>query len=124
MEDFLALIKSTGGILKVKHKYAKMYISGTWHFGESVKTENENKEWFYLLDNGESYKEDQLIIGKENIREYKIKKIQEYLVKLKTKEYICNIYRRKKIIKMKSILTSRSLSRSSENIRGVIDMHT
>ena len=81
MEDFLVLIKSTGDVHKVKHKYAKMYISGSWHFGENEKNKEEfkteNKEWFYLLDNGESYKEDELILGKENIREYKIKKIQE-----------------------------------------------
>ena len=31
--------------------------------------------WYYILDNGEEFKENEIIIGVDNIRDYKINQI-------------------------------------------------
>lgn len=86
-----ALIKKTGEILDIKFHYKTLSFSidvgeskskktkkETWVFsGEEYNIEEKpNKsEPYYVLSNGEQYSEDEVVVGTDEIRDWKIKNI-------------------------------------------------
>lgn len=86
-----ALVLSTGEIFNIKTKYLTFKINISFPF-ESDETkdisdkiemepykiydmEEKDESAMYILENGISYKEKELIVGSSNIREFKIKNL-------------------------------------------------
>lgn len=72
-----ALIKETGQILDIKENWMKSQITSSFRFDDLETNEFKNKSLgrFYVLSDGIEYPEDELIIGTDNIREFKLKGI-------------------------------------------------
>ena len=72
-----ALIKETGQILDIKENWMKSQITSSFSFDDLETKEFKNKSLgrFYVLSDGIEYPEDELIIGTDNIREFKLKGI-------------------------------------------------
>lgn len=72
-----ALIKETGQILDIKENWMKSYVTSSFRFDdlETKEFKNESLGRFYVLSDGIEYPEDKLIIGTDNIREFKLKGI-------------------------------------------------
>lgn len=80
----IAIVKTTGEELKIKNIWGQFTIEielpeelskfiNLSPPTDSIK--DKGKSWHYLLENGIRYTEDELIVGKSNIREYKINQI-------------------------------------------------
>jgi hypothetical protein len=72
-----ALIKETGQILDIKENWMKSQVTSSFSFDDLETKEFKNKSLgrFYVLSDGIEYPEDELIIGTDNIREFKLKGI-------------------------------------------------
>lgn len=72
-----ALIKETGQILDIKENWMKSQVTSSFRFDDLETKEFKNKSLgrFYVLSDGIEYAEDELIIGTDNIREFKLKGI-------------------------------------------------
>lgn len=82
-----ALVIETGEVLDIEFQYLTKKVNISFvleeissNFESQIlafeKESSEDKEGnFYVLSNGQKYQEDELIIGIDNIREYKLKKI-------------------------------------------------
>jgi hypothetical protein len=72
-----ALIKETGQILDIKENWMKSLVTSSFNFDDLETKEFKNKSLgrFYVLSDGIEYPEDELIIGTDNIREFKLKGI-------------------------------------------------
>jgi hypothetical protein len=72
-----ALIKETGRILDIKENWMKSYVNYSFSFDDLETKEFKNKSLgrFYVLSDGIEYPEDELIIGQDNIREFKLNNI-------------------------------------------------
>lgn len=82
-----ALVIETGEILDIEFQYLTKKVNISFvleeissNFESQIlafeKESSEDKEGnFYVLSNGQKYSEDELIIGLDSIREYKLKKI-------------------------------------------------
>lgn len=72
-----ALIKETGQILDIKENWMKSQVTSSFRFDDLETKEFKNKSLgrFYVLSDGIEYPEDELIIGTDNIREFKLKGI-------------------------------------------------
>lgn len=82
-----ALVIKTGEVLDIEFQYLTKKVNISFDISDSLleeissnfkfeKESSEDKEGnFYVLSNGQKYSEDELIIGLDNIREYKLKKI-------------------------------------------------
>ena len=72
-----ALIKETGQILDIKENWMKSQFTSSFSFDDLETNEFKNKSLgrFYVLSDGIEYPEDELIIGTDNIREFKLKGI-------------------------------------------------
>lgn len=72
-----ALIKETGEIFDIEDRYMKSYVNTTFSF-DDLETKNfESKPLgkFCKLSNNNEYKIEELVIGIDNIREWKLKGI-------------------------------------------------
>lgn len=92
-----ALIKETGEILDIKSKFQKMKLKididnfpdylkeslkgfedDVWIKSDPDKYQIKNNEGsYYILSDGGKYQDDEVIVGLDNIREYKLKNIIE-----------------------------------------------
>ncbi len=82
-----ALVIETGEVLDIDFQYLTKKVNISFDISDSLleeissnfkfeKESSDDKEGnFYVLSNGQKYSEDELIIGLDNIREYKLKKI-------------------------------------------------
>ena len=72
-----ALIIETGQILDIKENWMKSQVTSSFSFDDLETKEFKNKSLgrFYVLSDGIEYPEDELIIGTDNIREFKLKGI-------------------------------------------------
>ncbi len=72
-----ALIKETGQILDIKQNWMKSQVTSSFSFNDLETKEFKSKSLgrFYVLSAGVEYPEDKLIIGTDNIREFKLKGI-------------------------------------------------
>jgi hypothetical protein len=72
-----ALIKETGQILDIKENWMKSQVTSSFSFDDLETKEFKNKSLgrFYVLSDGIEYPEDELIIGQDNIREFKLNNI-------------------------------------------------
>ena len=72
-----ALIKETGQILDIKENWMKSQVTSSFSFDDLETKEFKNKSLgrFYVLSDGIEYPEDELIIGIDAIREFKLKGI-------------------------------------------------
>lgn len=86
-----ALIKATEEIFKISSQYFKVYIKVDIEVEDQIievlskqkgqreelkrDSEFELDDSYYTLENGVEYKEEELIIGLQKIREYKLSKI-------------------------------------------------
>jgi hypothetical protein len=92
MDKDKAIVISTGEILEVKSFYKIMnltiefpedlsWVSGSVQefdrkiFVKSDKVETSKPGDYYILSDGKKYSGDELIVGLDNIREYKLKKL-------------------------------------------------
>lgn len=86
--DKKALVKETGEIQEVKSEYQVAYITATFNFDLSDEQSDEIKKMtfvhdsepqkegtHYTLSNGKTYHEEDVIVGVDNIRDEKLKKI-------------------------------------------------
>jgi hypothetical protein len=72
-----ALIKKTSEVLDIEDIFMKSYVTSSFSFDDLETKEFNNKSLgkFYVLSDGIEYPEDELIIGTDNIREFKLKGI-------------------------------------------------
>lgn len=77
-----ALIKETGEIFDIVERYMKSYVNTTFSFDDLGKVDFEKPNFdskplgkFCKLSNNNEYKIEELVIGTDNIREYKLKGI-------------------------------------------------
>jgi hypothetical protein len=72
-----ALIIETGQILDIKQNWMKSQVTSSFSFNDLETKEFKSKSLgrFYVLSDGVEYPEDKLIIGTDNIREFKLKGI-------------------------------------------------
>lgn len=83
-----ALIKETGEIFDVRQTYKKMWMSFEINFSDVLKTDevkeetwtkssvsNEAEGTYYILSDDNKYFEEELVVGMDNIRDWKIKNI-------------------------------------------------
>lgn len=72
-----ALIIETGDIFDIEERYMKSYVNATLSFDDLGKEDFESKPLgkFCKLSNNNEYKIEELVIGTDNIREYKLKGI-------------------------------------------------
>ena len=83
-----ALVKETGEIKEVKDKYSVQYITMSFNFELDDKQMEDIKEMtfvhdsepqeegdYYTLDDGKTYKDKDVIVGTDEIRDHKLKKI-------------------------------------------------
>jgi hypothetical protein len=72
-----AIIKETGQILDIKENWMKSYVTSSFRFDDLETKEFKNKSLgrFYVLSDGIEYPEDELIIGIDAIREFKLNNI-------------------------------------------------
>ena len=72
-----ALIKETGQILDIKENWMKSQVTSSFSFDDLETKEFKNKSLgrFYVLSDGIEYPEDELIIGIDAIREFKLNNI-------------------------------------------------
>lgn len=80
-----ALIKKTGEIFDIEERYMKSYVTTSFYFNLNDTDEKEKSETdefeskhlgnFFKLSNGKEYSEKQLVIGIDDIREFKLKGI-------------------------------------------------
>lgn len=85
MSEDKALVIETGEILDIKFQYFTKKVNISFDISDSLmeeisskfeKESSEDKEGnLYMLSNDKKYSENELIIGLDNIREYKLKKI-------------------------------------------------
>ena len=83
-----ALVKETGETHEVKDKYSVKYITASFTFELDDKQIEELKEMtfvhdsepqeegdYYTLDDGKTYKDKDVIVGTDEIRDHKLKNI-------------------------------------------------
>ena len=72
-----ALIKKTGEIFDIEERYMKSYVNATFSFDDLGKEDFESKPLgkFCKLSNNNEYKLEELVIGIDNIREWRLKRI-------------------------------------------------
>lgn len=83
-----ALVKETGETKEVKDKYSVKYITMSFNFELDDKQMEDIKEMtfvhdsepkeegdYYTLDDGKTYHEKDVIVGTDEIRDHKLKKI-------------------------------------------------
>lgn len=72
-----ALIIETGEIFDIKERYMKSYVNATLSFDDLGKEDFESKPLgnFCKLSNNNEYKIEELVIGTDNIREWRLKRI-------------------------------------------------
>lgn len=69
-----ALIIETGEIFDIEQRYMKSYVNTTFSFDDLGKEDFESKPLgkFCKLSNNNEYKLEELVIGTDNIREFKL----------------------------------------------------
>lgn len=72
-----ALIIETGEIFDIEERYMKSYINASINFIdlETKNFESKSLGKFCKLSNNNEYKIEELVIGTDNIREWKLKRI-------------------------------------------------
>lgn len=73
-----AMIIKTGEILEVNHHFNKSFIIASFNFDDdkySSKINDKLNDKFYVLSDGKEYPCRQLVIGSDNIREWKLNNI-------------------------------------------------
>jgi hypothetical protein len=72
-----ALIKKTGEVLDIHDIFKKSHVTSSFTFDDLETKDFKSKSLgkFYLLSNGYEYPEDQLVVGREDIREWKLNNI-------------------------------------------------
>ena len=74
-----AMIKETGEILEVNHHFTKSFIIASLNFDDdnkySSKINDKLNDKFYVLSDGKEYIHSKLVIGVDNIREWKLNNI-------------------------------------------------
>ena len=72
-----ALIIETGEIFDIVERYMKSYVNATFPFDDLGKEDFESKPLgkFCKLSNNNEYKIEELVIGIDNIREWRLKRI-------------------------------------------------
>ena len=69
-----AMIKETGEILDVDNHFIKSFIISSLNFDDNKYLSKLNDK-FYVLSDGEEYIHSKLVIGVDNIREWKLNNI-------------------------------------------------
>ena len=74
-----AMIKETGEILEVDNHFTKSFIITSFNFDDdnkySSKINDKLNDKFYVLSDGKEYIHSKLVIGVDNIREWKLNNI-------------------------------------------------
>lgn len=72
-----ALIKETGEILDIKQNWMKSHVTSSFNFNDLETKEFKSKSLgrFYVLSDDIEYSEEELVIGTDNIREWRLKRI-------------------------------------------------
>jgi len=72
-----ALIKKTSEVLDIEDIFMKSYVTSSFSFDDLETKEFNNKSLgkFYVLSDGIEYPEDQLVVGQDDIREFKLNNI-------------------------------------------------
>ncbi len=73
-----AMIIKTGEILEVNHHFNKSFIISSFNFDDDIyssKINDKLNDKFYVLSDGKEYTCRQLVIGSDNIREWKLNNI-------------------------------------------------
>ena len=74
-----AMIKETGEILEVDNHFTKSFIISSLNFDDdnkySSKINDKLNDKFYVLSDGKEYIHSKLVIGVDNIREWKLNNI-------------------------------------------------
>ena len=74
-----ALIKDTGELLDIRQTYQVVKMNFTFDLEGKIESGNEKdfkyEPNYYTLSDGKEYHEDDVIVGTDNIRDWKIKNI-------------------------------------------------
>lgn len=69
------MIKETGEILDVDNHFIKSFIISSLNFDDDNKYLSKLNDKFYVLSDGKEYIHSKLVIGVDNIREWKLNNI-------------------------------------------------
>jgi hypothetical protein len=75
--EIKAMIKKNGEILNIKSRFNKVKIDKEfWIETSKIQIKNsDKKDIYYILSDGKKYEDSEVIVGIDNIREYKLKNI-------------------------------------------------